>query len=687
MKHWLPGSVTLMAGGVGGAAATQLIGVGELAGTVAVGGIAAGAAVGVFGHRGAQRSRLERSLIEALHPVVGKRSNISLRKWQGWPGTPTRIHIHYDPTAKDSDPTWLPSILDTVQRRLAIESRVTKHDRRRRRVTLEAGTATESASDPDKERVARTISDLLGQSAKVADVCRNSAGITQVDVRHIPTTKVASSPGYRAKIERTFGTVLAGRWRCRWDLQEDSVTFQLRPEFPKMVALPRLDVDPGKDVLRAYDKVAIGFGVDEDGTELVWRPAIDPNLMVVGAPGTGKTVLEHNVLCSITQAGWPVWVVDGKAIEFLGWRDWPNVQVVASKVEEQVAVITRAHEVMEHRYQLIVSGKASEDDFEPLMLFIDEWSDFRANLLDWYAITKVKGMPTKPRVLQKVASLARKGRSSRVHLLFATQRPDAEYFGGDMRDNFRMRISMGRLSPQGAMMMWQDPNVGTTVPRGCRGRATTISDDNRAVEVQTYYVPDPRKASRKQDEQQLCILEGLLPAAELQRHQRLLIVPPTDQDISDAGDSEYNAWCQADWATPEARPDLDPLRTLAADSSQARELASPTAMFGLPTPASNTSDELASIDHQPADEPVHDIQDDYQAAEHVDPLGLSIGDLVELEPGHWVTLDEEPEEDSIDPTAVVLCWRDDEDNTGVHSLSAGETINARSAHLLATEAA
>ena len=108
-----------------------------------------------------------------------------------------------------------------------------------------------------------------------------------------------------------------------------------------------------------------------------------------------------------------------------------------------------AWELMEHRYQLFVNGRASETDFEPLMASLDDFADFRANYLDWYVTIKQKGDPTRPPVLAKAASIARKGRSARVHLLFATQRPDAAFFdGGDMRQLPGRHLD-GRLSPQG----------------------------------------------------------------------------------------------------------------------------------------------------------------------------------------------------------------------------------------------
>lgn len=683
-SSYVPQALTWGLVGVGAAAVAPMVGMGDWAGWIGAGGILVAGSVGVLGHRDQERRRLHLSLEEGLAPLIGPRATVVTRGWKGWPGTPGKVVIRYDATAKDGDPTWKQGVLDVTQRRLDVSATILEHDRRTRRVVLVTRDVTKA--NPVEQRVSRTIADLLGAGARVAAVRTAGDGdVASFEVRHIPTTKVASSGGYRAKIERTFGYVHQGRWRCKWDLEHDKVTFELRPPFPSTVWLPRADVDTSRDVLATYDKVSIDFGVDEDGNTLSWRPAVDPNLMVVGAPGTGKTVLEHNILASVAQWGWPVWVVDGKAIEFLGWRDWPNVQTVASTVEQQIAVISRAHEVMEHRYQLIVAGKASEDDFEPLMLFIDEWSDFRANLTDWYAMVKVKGMPTKPPVLQKVASIARKGRSSRVHLLFATQRPDAEYFGGDMRDNFRCRISMGRLSPQGAMMMYQDPNIGTTVPRGCRGRATTIDDNNRPVEIQTYRVPDPRRARRRLDQDELAILEGLMPDEAMRRHGRLLIVPPTDDEVTQAG-SEYTAWCAADWVPAEARPDLDPITNVAADSARAREMSSPMAMFGIPISARGytpRADSARDGDESPEDDPSFDgaagFSDSYGAQVDVDPLVLSIGDLVELEPGYWVTVDEEPEEDPMDPTSVLLCWRDDEDNTGAVGLNLGERVTSRRA--------
>lgn len=679
--------------------------------------------VAVLGSLRFRRADLRDRAVEALAPVLGTRGpdrrSVELRRWSaGWPGSPQQARVWYAPGAPDAEPAWATLVCDTLRRRLQVDFEVASHDRRRCRLDLRrtAGPRDPAPSET-RVRVERTIAELIGPTAKVGRVAVDATGTpSTIEVRHEAGTKLAAG-GYRARVERTLSAVLPGRWRARWDLENDTVTFEVRPSFPESIWLPLPTIDQSREVLETYDQVELPFGVDEDGHQQVWRPAIDPNLMVVGTPGTGKTVFEHAVLAGVSAFGWPIWVVDGKAVEFLGFRSWPNVQVVATTVQEQVAVIERAWEVMEHRYQLVVSGRASETDFEPLMLFLDEFADFRSNLLDWYATVKVKGDPTRPPVLAKAASIARKGRTSRVHLLFATQRPDAEYFGGgDMRDNFRARISMGRLSPQGAMMMWQDPVTGTTIPRGCRGRATTINDANRPIEIQAYRIPDPRKAERQGSSDDLDRLAALRPVTV--RHERLLIVPPDTESDLDTGEpipATYREHAAAEWVLASSRPDLDPLALARNAADDPRRLASPLSILGIAAPG----DHLPAVDpsaNAPGDDTTGEVGDaspprpprhlaavpdpglpatpdednhaeldrddrftGYGAAVDVAPDRVSIGDLVCLDRDldHWAVVDDEPDTDLMDPDCLAVPWRDDTDEQGVLAIPGDDRITVR----------
>jgi S-DNA-T family DNA segregation ATPase FtsK/SpoIIIE len=657
--------------------------------------VPAALAIAYRGRRRQLRLQLADRLLEAVAPLLGLRSldrrAVVLRRWgKGSPGVPKEVLLHYAAGRPDSDPQWRTEILEAVQRRLLDTYAVGMIDHQRCVMRLEWYPPLETAPAPPvlQQRAERAIAELIGPTAVVTDVVFDGEDLVAIEGRHQAGAKLAAS-GYRARIERVVSTMLPGRWRAQWDLEADRFRFEVRPTFPSTVWMPPAAADASHDVLGAYDSVVIPYGVDEDGEVMVWRPAIDPNLMLVGSPGTGKTVAAHGILTQITGYGWPVWVVDGKSIEFLGFQDWPNVQIVGTTIGQQIAIIHRAWEVMERRYELITSGQSRETDFEPLVLFLDEWADFRGNLMSWYAGIKVKGDPTKPLVLQEVSSIGRKGRTARVHLVFGTQRPDAEYFGGDMRDNFRMRISMGRLSPQGAMMMWENPVTGTSLPRGCRGRATTINDDNRAVEIQTYRTPDPRKTTPGSLEADL--LDQLRPATVA--HERLLIVEPTgehDLDSGDIKDPTYTDFACAPWVRAADRPDLDPVASRSRGSVDGRSLASPMTVFGLTSQLvgrAQTRPQLRLV--TPATPrpsvPSWGDEDDtgaftgYGFPTTLAARSLSAGDLVLVQEDEqqWGVLEDDPMDDLEDEGYLALSWRSDDDDCGVISVPSDASLTVR----------
>jgi hypothetical protein len=61
------------------------------------------------------------------------------------------------------------------------------------------------------------------------------------------------------------------------------------------------------------------------------------------------------------------------------------------------------------------------------------------------------------------------------------------------------------------MMMWEAPHIGVAVPR-IAGRGTALDAHDRAVEVQAYWTPDPRRNSSSAD---LDVLAQLRPAESL----------------------------------------------------------------------------------------------------------------------------------------------------------------------------
>jgi len=261
------------------------------------------------------------------------------------------------------------------------------------------------------------------------------------------------------------------------------------------------------------------------------------------------TVTITGVVMEAAARGWPIWMCDPKTVEFIGLRLWPSVQIVATSVADMV-VIMRAQQEMERRYAMVEAEQADDDEFEPLILVLDEYREFMAMVTAWWQSIKQRGMPTKCPVFEAVGSLARKGRAARIHVVMGTQRPDAEFLGGEMRGNFASRMSLGRLSPQGAMMMFEAPYIGVSVSRGVPGRGTAVDDDDVPVEVQGFWTPDPRRAEKKGVVEDLAILDRLRPATT--RHPKLQVqlaeelLHPIDEDDKSVNTGEWQAVLCAD---------------------------------------------------------------------------------------------------------------------------------------------
>ncbi|WP_448812117.1 FtsK/SpoIIIE domain-containing protein [Agromyces bauzanensis] len=525
-----PFTVTLIAGFIAVGVASITGGPVWVAAMIATTVVAA-AAIATFGTRRVQRVRSVDAFTVAISPILGwrtpSRRRVQVLRWsRGWIGSPTRIRLWYLPGINDADLMWHTAIRETAAQRLGVRFTTAKHNKLRGFIDLQLSTATEETGpvDEDLARAEQVISGLFGESLR-AETKRNPDGVYEAVVHYGFNPRIAENPRLRSRIEKVFSASLPGRWRAEWDLVADEVRFELRPNIPAIIPHPAPQPPLGT-ARETYKQLEVPYGVDEDGNTMSWMPVRNPHMIVTGTSGSGKTVVMLGLLFEFAWAGWQIFVNDAKLIEFLGVKTWPNVQIVSADMEEQIRLLHHAHEVMEQRYRLIVTGRASVDDFEPMVLFLDEFADFREELGDWYPEIKQKGDPARPPVLRRLRSVARKGRTARVHFVVGLQRPDAEFLTGEVRDNFSARISMGRLSPQGAMMMWENAGVGVALPRTARGRGTTLDENGQPREFQAYWTPDPRNTGPDKVED-LAIIESLRP--ERPSHDRMMILEPRVQ--------------------------------------------------------------------------------------------------------------------------------------------------------------
>lgn len=605
-----------------------------------------------------QRRELMDSLRVALIPVVGDQgARVTATKWKGdGVGYPKELRIRYAPQMRDDQVEWGEGLMSTVERRLIVVARIKKQDRRGRNVTLELSPPLDPTKVPaDVARAKEIIAEMFGARASFDYTLDTDGSLKKVTVGHELRVRVAMKAA-RMRIERVYSAMLPGRWRAKWDLEGDKVVFEMRPTLPTFI--PHV-VEP----VTSKNTYLIPAAVDEDTKSVYWNlKGSGPHCMVVGKTGTGKTVAINGIVMEFARRGWPAWINDPKQIEFVGMRDWPNVQIVAMTVIEMIAMIKAGHDRMEERYAHIAAG-GDESEFEPLLMVLDEYRNFHRLVTSWWAQmrSQVKGLPAKCPVFDWVAAIAEKGRSAMIHILLGTQRPDAEFMSGGMRDNFDTRISMGALSPQGAQMMWDSAYLGVAVPRKIRGRGTAINEDEEVVEIQVPWTPDPRRAYRDGNSQDLAILDALRPGESLHPPLELDLGPSTDLD-----GGEYNEWAQlmeSIW------------RPVVGD----RPAAHPGPAMS--TPIAEAAN--AGSDVPPWDDSLVDLNDDDQDYE-----GYGEEDTVRatnVAPGELVMVDDqlllwavvtEVEEDPLDDDQVAIYWRSESDE-GCLSLAPNQGVQVR----------
>lgn len=633
------GAAGLMAGAM--ASITAMSSLWVLTGVLIVGT----AAVGVFGWRtNHRRQRSATALVMSRQELFTLTPLTWTVVWQGWPGRVRRLRVRFQSNAATLATPFRAQLTAAINTGWGESFTVDRFDAAKGRAQFRAA----EAEDPHEQKPAQALVDRLEQvTAQVFGLKASVKAHVDQDtvdsftVSHQAGAKL-SSPEIRTRIEGIVSDLLPGQWRAAFDLPTDTIVFSRRPPLPTMVRRP---TDPvGEDQL-----TKIPQAVDEDGNLCFWDlGGVMAHQLKAGRTRTGKTVSLIGDAIEGARRGFRIFILDPKRIEFLGLRTWPNVQLVATSVPDQIVLVNHWHEEMMERYRLIEEEGARKQDFERVMIVIDEYRQFHDLVQSWWKSVKVSGMPSTCPVFDQIGSMLRLAAAARIHIVLGTQRPDAEFLGGEVRDNFSSRAATGALSPDGARMMFDTVHVGTRIPRGLQGRGTWAGD-GRPKEVQYLYTPDPHTAHSAEDK---ALLEALRPETVSWPRQR----------VAYPSDSELAALMEGVKASP------DWVRV------QNAHLEDMETVQGFVEPVEEQQESTTELEIVNAGE-----QDPDWATAQMTAVGqLTNGDLAELD-GIWGTVqDIVPDPES--PEQVLINWLSAEtDDETVISSSIEECVLARAA--------
>lgn len=180
-------------------------------------------------------------------------------------------------------------------------------------------------------------------------------------------------------------------------------------------------------------------GVDVVGEPVIFDLAEAPHLFVAGATGSGKSVCVNALILSLLRLPRPpeLVMIDPKGVDFSdydGCHLLRDRRVITDMDKAVEALRFLAQEMDDRQVTLrsygarnIAEAQTSGANLNRIVVAVDELADF---------------MISRSGAQESLVRLAQKARAVGIHLLLATQRPEAATFPGLLRANVPSRIAL-----------------------------------------------------------------------------------------------------------------------------------------------------------------------------------------------------------------------------------------------------
>ncbi len=250
------------------------------------------------------------------------------------------------------------------------------------------------------------------------------------------------------------------------------------------------------------EALLFALGQDVEGRAVCGNVTDMTHILVAGMTGSGKSIAMHSMLISMLFKYSPeelrLILIDPKQSEFTLYEGIPHLMIneIITTAPKAVAALNWAVGEMERRYTLFNektrSGVAvskideynqnlteDEERLPKILVVVDEFSDLM--------------MTAKKEVEEKIQRLAQKARAAGIHLVLATQRPDATVITGVIKSNLPTRISLSVDSDLNSRIMLDESGaekllghgdmlVKTTgKPRRVQGAFISASERQRVI--------------------------------------------------------------------------------------------------------------------------------------------------------------------------------------------------------------
>ena len=205
----------------------------------------------------------------------------------------------------------------------------------------------------------------------------------------------------------------------------------------------------------------IPIGVDQNG-DVIRLPLDDmPHMLVAGATGSGKSVFLNTIIKSILVQGETlIKLIDPKMVELSQFAE--SVDEIAYEPSEASKLLFSLIEEMQRRYVKLKSKKAKsykECNMKQIICVIDEFADLiiSSKKLENINVDSIEEM---------IIKLAQKGRAAGIHLIIATQRPDARVITGLIKANFPTKVAFATSSELNSRIILDEEGAEKLLGKG-----------------------------------------------------------------------------------------------------------------------------------------------------------------------------------------------------------------------------
>ncbi|MBX3364543.1 MAG: DNA translocase FtsK [Phycisphaeraceae bacterium] len=209
----------------------------------------------------------------------------------------------------------------------------------------------------------------------------------------------------------------------------------------------------------AQMKLPMFLGKDASGDPLIADLTEMPHMLIAGTTGSGKSVCMNTIIMSFLYTKKPnelkLVLVDPKMVEMSQFKDIPHLMCpVVTEMSKAAAILEWACKKMDERYELLAEAGCRDIAGYNSM----SWEDLKASLRPQtpeeeariprrlpymvFIIDELADlMMTNKEVEGSIIRIAQKARAVGIHLILATQRPQANVVTGLIKSNMPCRIT------------------------------------------------------------------------------------------------------------------------------------------------------------------------------------------------------------------------------------------------------